>query len=115
MYFLVPYLHQAEPTYTAQGIAPTLISFRVTDEAGQNEDNSINQTGPLSYFAFRQTALHTNTNSVPPTVSIPVINFGAAHLQDGMNGVQTCEGVVTQENSSTGQWYVHTIDLLEFD
>jgi hypothetical protein len=65
-----------------QGVAPTLIAFRVAEETPRTEVNSTNKSSPLSRLAFRRSAHHTDKESGVQHTWISTIRFGSTHRDD---------------------------------
>lgn len=65
-----------------QGIAPTLIAFRVADEKTHTENNSATRTSPLMHITFKRSTYGADTNSVAQRTWMSTVHFDRTHRED---------------------------------
>lgn len=76
-----------------QGIAPTLIAFRVAAETPHTEVNSTRQSNPLSRLTFRRSARCTNQDNGVQQTGISTIRFGSTQSDGPVISIHSRVGV----------------------
>jgi hypothetical protein len=83
-----------------QGIAPTLIAFRVAEERPRTEVDSTSRESPLSGLAFKHSARHSDTESDAKRTWMSTIRFGSVQRDDPVISVNLGNDLVDEAMSS---------------
>jgi hypothetical protein len=83
-----------------QGIGPTLIAFRVSEEPHQTETKPKSRTSFLSHFTLGRTGRSINTVSQSRRTGVSTIPVGTAHKEEHTSSLHDCMGTEAQKETS---------------
>lgn len=89
-----------------QGIGPTLIALRVTEDVSQRTSaNSTMKTRPLSNLAFRRTTHNTSpiSQDLQTVAQVSIVRHDLADGREHVSGIQPSIDVEEQDNNFTAQ------------
>lgn len=94
----------------SQGIAPTLIAFRVAQVPSEPKATSKNRTGPLSRLIFRRTAHSTGVNTQPMHTQASTIPITSSQREERVDGIQ---GYTDAEMQSYSTLWIRTASQIQ--